>query len=70
MAVLATLALATSAGWAGSPHFTQCSVARTDDSLHAFGKEAGLGNETQVHIEVAATALCISNGGKHPRAVN
>ena len=33
-------------------------------------KEAGLGNETQVHIEVTATAECINNGGKHPKAVN
>jgi hypothetical protein len=34
------------------------------------GKEAGLGNETQVHIEVTATAECINPGGKHPKAVN
>jgi hypothetical protein len=39
-------------------------------SAKPAGKEAGLGNETQVHIAVTATALCINNGGYHPKAVN
>ena len=34
------------------------------------GKEAGLGNETQVHIEVTADALCINPGSNHPKAAN
>jgi len=34
------------------------------------GKEAGLGDESQVHIVVSATALCINPGGNHPKAVN
>ena len=34
------------------------------------GKEAGLGDESQVHIVVTATALCINGGGNHPKAVN
>jgi hypothetical protein len=63
--------LSASAAWAGSPHFVgDISVTRIDDSLLVSGKEAGLGNEEQVHIEVSATALCINNGGRHPRAVN
>jgi len=33
-------------------------------------KEAGLGNEPQVHVVLSATALCINGGGKHPKAVN
>jgi hypothetical protein len=33
-------------------------------------KEAGLGNEEQVHVVLSADALCINNGGKHPKAVN
>jgi hypothetical protein len=33
-------------------------------------KEAGLGNEAQVHVVLSATALCINGGGKHPKAVN
>ncbi len=73
--VLATLALAAVAvaappAIAGSPHFVSVTATRTDDSLLISGKEAGLGNETQVHIEVTATAECINGGGKHPKAVN
>jgi hypothetical protein len=55
---------------AGSPHFLGVSVERSGDSLTVSGKEAGLGNETQVHIVVTADALCINGGGKHPKAVN
>ena len=59
---------------AGNPHFvSSCSsvdLSRTDDSLTVAGKEAGLGDESQVQIEVTGTALCINGGGKHPKAVN
>ena len=68
--VLATVAVAVPAAWAGSPHFVSVTATRTDNSLTVQGKEAGLGNETQVHIEVTATAECINGGGKHPKAVN
>jgi hypothetical protein len=56
--------------WAGSPHFTTCSQSSSGATLTVDGKEAGLGSETQVHIEVTATALCINNGGHHPKAEN
>lgn len=57
--------------WAGSPHFVgQISIIRTDNSLTVSGKEAGLGNETQVHIVVTADAECINPGGNHPQAGN
>jgi hypothetical protein len=70
-----TLALAAFAApvvFAGSPHFVSntVTVTRTDNSLTVSGKEAGLGDEAQVHIEVSATALCINPGGNHPKAVN
>ena len=57
---------------AGSPHFVDSTVtaARSGDSLIVSGKEAGLGDESQVHIVVSATALCINGGGKHPKAAN
>jgi hypothetical protein len=57
---------------AGSPHFVSNTVTatRTDNSLTVSGKEAGLGDESQVHIVVSATALCINPGGNHPKAVN
>jgi hypothetical protein len=68
---LAVVAFAVPA-WAGSPHFVSNTVTatRSDDSLTVSGKEAGLGDEAQVHIEVSATALCINPGGNHPKAVN
>jgi hypothetical protein len=65
-----TMAVAAPSVFAGSPHFVSVSATRSDDSLIVFGKEAGLGNETQVHIEVTATAECVNGGGKHPKAVN
>lgn len=69
-AVFAAVFLASSASWAGSPHFVDVSASTSGNTLTVSGKEAGLGNETQVTIEVTATALCINNGGNHPKAVN
>jgi hypothetical protein len=67
---LATVAVSAPLAIAGNPHFVDLTATRADDSIVVSGKEAGLGNETQVHIEVTATAECINNGGKHPKAVN
>jgi len=57
---------------AGSPHFVDGTVtaARDGDSLTVSGKEAGLGDEAQVHIVVTATAACVNPGGNKPRAAN
>ncbi len=55
---------------AGSPHFVSCTQTFSGDTLTVDGKEAGLGNETQVHIELNATAQCINPGGHHPKAAN
>jgi hypothetical protein len=55
---------------AGSPHFVDVSAERSGDNLIVSGKEAGLGNETQVHITVTADAACINPGSKHPKAAN
>lgn len=65
-----TMAVAAPSVFAGSPHFISVTATRSGDTLTVSGKEAGLGNETQVHIEVTATAECINGGGKHPKAVN
>jgi hypothetical protein len=69
---LAAAAVAVPAAWAGSPHFINSafSVTRSDDTLTVSGKEAGLGDEAQIHVELSATALCINGGGNHPKAVN
>lgn len=59
-----------SAAWAGSPHFVDVSYTVSGDTLTVQGKEAGLGDEDQVHIEVTATAECINPGQHHPKAEN
>ena len=63
-------ALAVTPVFAGSPHFTSVDITRDGNSLTVSGKEAGLGNETQVHIEVTAEAQCINPGKHHPKADN
>jgi hypothetical protein len=58
--------------WAGSPHFIQSatSASVSGSTLTVTAKEAGLGDEAQIHVVLTATALCINNGGNHPKAVN
>jgi uncharacterized protein YggE len=66
-AIVATLAPAE----AGSPHFVRSpTITRSGNTLTVTGKEAGLGNEEQVHIVLSATAECINGGGRHPKAAN
>ncbi len=69
---LAMMGVTAPAVWAGSPHFVDSTVTatRTGSTLTVSGKEAGLGNEAQIHVVVTATALCINGGGNHPKAVN
>ena len=69
---LVTAAFAAPTALAGSPHFINSafSISRSDDTLTVSGKEAGLGDESQINVVLSATALCINNGGNHPKAVN
>lgn len=69
---IAAAAIAVPTAWAGSAHFINnaFSVTRSGDTLTVSGKEAGLGDEPQIHVELSATALCINGGGNHPKAVN
>jgi hypothetical protein len=57
---------------AGSPHFVddQLTATRTGDTLTVSGKEAGLGDEAQVHVVLSATASCVNPGDNHPQAAN
>ena len=56
---------------AGNPHFVgQISVVRDGDSLIVSGKEAGLGNQDQVHIVVTADVQCVNPGDNEPVADN
>lgn len=69
--LLAPALVAVPAVWAGSPHFVgDITVTRSGNTLTVCGKEAGLGNETQVHIVVTALAECINPGSHHPKAGN
>ncbi len=69
---LAAAAVVAPAAWAGSPHFINSafSATATGNTLTVSGKEAGLGDEQQIHVVLSATALCINGGGNHPKAVN
>jgi hypothetical protein len=64
--------LAVPVALAGSAHFINnaFTVTRSDNTLTVTGKEAGLGDEAQIHVVLSATALCINGGGNHPKAVN
>lgn len=57
---------------AGSPHFIQSAftVNVSGSTLTVSGKEAGLGDEAQIHVVLTAEADCINGGGNHPKAVN
>lgn len=70
--VAAAAAVLAAPAWAGSPHFISSafSVAQSGNTLTVSGKEAGLGDEAQVHIVVTATAACINPGDNHPKAAN
>ena len=65
-------AIAVPVAIAGSPHFINSAFSATSSglTLTVSGKEAGLGDETQINIVVTADALCINGGGNHPKAVN
>jgi hypothetical protein len=72
LALVMAIALATTIVQAGSPHFVDDTVqiSRSGNTLTVTGKEAGLGDEAQVHIVLSATAECINPGTHHPKAAN
>jgi hypothetical protein len=69
---LGAAALAAPAAQAGSPHFIKSafSLSSAGNTLTVSGKEAGLGDEAQIHVELTATAECVNPGGNHPKATN
>ncbi len=70
MTLLIVLTWTVPSVFAGSPHFVAVNVSIEGNTLTVSGKEAGLGNETQVHIEVSADAQCVNPGGNKPQAGN
>jgi hypothetical protein len=73
-ALLAAAITATTAipALAGSPHFVddQTTLTQTGNTLTVTGKEAGLGDEDQVHLVLSADAACVNPGDNKPRAEN
>jgi hypothetical protein len=68
--VMAVLVLPTAA-WAGNPHFVgEPTIRIVGNTLTVSGKEAGLGNEDQIHVVLVAEASCINRGEKNPSAAN
>jgi len=67
---LTTAAVSVLPALAGNPHFVTVSATRSGNTLIVTGKEAGLGDEQQVNIEVNASASCINPGDNHPKAAN
>ena len=72
LALAATLTLTAVPAWAGSPHFVDDKVTATTDgaTLTVAFKEAGLGDEPQVHVVLTADAQCVNPGGNKPQAAN
>ena len=68
---VALTAISVAPAFAGSPHFVGTPTATiSGDTVTVDGKEAGLGNETQIHVEVTADAQCVNPGGNDPQAAN
>lgn len=75
LAVITVLALALLGlqvpAYAGSPHFVGTPVATVaGDTLTVSAKEAGLGDEAQIHVVLTASAQCVNPGGNDPQAGN
>ena len=67
-----TTVFAAPAAWAGSPHFVNnaFSISQSGTSVTVTAKEAGLGDELQIHVVLTADAACINPGQHHPKAAN
>lgn len=71
-ATFAAALLAVPAALAGSPHFINnaTSITTSGNTITVTGKEAGLGDEAQIHVVLNATATCVNPGGNSPQAAN
>jgi hypothetical protein len=62
---LAAPALAGSAHFVGTPTFTTSGA-----TITVTAKEAGLGDEPQIHVVLSGTATCVNGGNQNPQAAN
>jgi hypothetical protein len=71
-AIAGVIAAVTSTAFAGSPHFitSAFTVTKSGNTVTVSGKEAGLGDESQVNIRLTVEAQCINPGSNHPKAAN
>jgi hypothetical protein len=71
LALTLVIGMATAA-FAGSPHFVddQATLSQSGNTLTVTGKEAGLGDELQVHVVLTADAACVNPGDNKPQASN
>lgn len=61
----------TAPAWAGSPHFVGDPTFTTSGAtITVQAKEAGLGDEAQIHVVLSGTAQCVNPGGNDPQAGN
>jgi hypothetical protein len=71
VAAAAGLILAAAPAMAGSPHFVGAPTFTTSGAtITVTAKEAGLGDEAQVHVVLSGTAQCVNPGGNDPQAGN
>ncbi len=71
IAVVTALALTVSIVAAGNAHFVGSPQFSSSGSTATLtGKVAGLGNISQIHVEVEAEAACVNRGNKKPSAEN
>jgi len=71
LAAAAAVVLSVSPAFAGSPHFVGTPVFTTAGaSVTVAAKEAGLGDEAQIHVVLTGTATCLNPGGNNPQAAN
>jgi hypothetical protein len=69
--VVIALVLSAPAAYAGSPHFVgDPAVTVAGSSATVTGKVAGLGDETQIHVEASAEVACLNPGENFPEASN
>jgi hypothetical protein len=71
LAALALSVLSAVVAFAGHPHFVgEPVVTVAGSTVTVTGKEAGLGNEAQIHVTLTADAECVNRGGHNPSAAN
>lgn len=74
LAMLGLFMASVTSVFADNPHFVSASATRSGNNLVVSFKEAGLGTNQQITIQVSAFATatyeCINGGGNHPKASN